>query len=155
MKSPKEIAQMAYEYNRDRGYMCSEAVVHALNDGLGLGLPAELLAASSSFGGGMGSGCACGALIGGEIVLGALKGRNTPAADAAGIRAAARQMHDFFRQTHKSTCCRILTKAGKDKERCAYLTRSVVEKVMQMTMGDIRPHNGSENHDCMAPVRHD
>ena len=51
MKTVEEIARMAYEYNHDRGYMCSESVVHAMNDGLGLGLPAELLAASSSFGG--------------------------------------------------------------------------------------------------------
>ena len=56
MKTVEEIARMAYEYNHDRGYMCSESVVHAMNDGLGLDLPAELLAASSSFGGGMSSG---------------------------------------------------------------------------------------------------
>lgn len=123
---------MAYEYNHDRGYMCSEAVVHAMNDGMELGLPDELLAASSSFGGGMSSGCACGALVGGQIVLGALKGRRSPDVGAAEIRAAARELHDFFKTNNKTTCCRVLTRGGKDRERCASLTRSVVEKVSEM-----------------------
>ncbi|MDE6483137.1 MAG: C-GCAxxG-C-C family protein [Rikenellaceae bacterium] len=136
MKTVEEIARMAYEYNHDRGYMCSEAVVHAMNDGMELGLPDELLAASSSFGGGMSSGCACGALVGGQIVLGALKGRTSPAEGAAGVRASARELHDFFKETNKSTCCRVLTRGGKDRERCASLTRSVVEKVSQMVAAD-------------------
>ena len=34
MKTVEEIARMAYEYNHDRGYMCSESVVHAMNDGV-------------------------------------------------------------------------------------------------------------------------
>ncbi len=133
MKTVEEIARMAYEYNHDRGYMCSESVVHAMNDGLGLGLPAELLAASSSFGGGMSSGCAYGALVGGQIVLGALKGRTAPTEGAAVIRASAGELHDFFKTANKSTCCRVLTRGGKDRERCASLTRSVVEKVLEMT----------------------
>ncbi len=134
MKTVDEIARMAYEYNRSRGYMCSEAVVHAMNDGMELGLPGELLAASSSFGGGMSSGCACGALVGGQIVLGALKGRKSPA-DAATIRLAAKELHDFFKEANRSTCCRVLTRGGKDPERCAALTRSVVEKVSEMIKG--------------------
>lgn len=112
--------------------MCSEAVVHAINDALGLNMPRELLAASSSFGGGMSSGCVCGALVGGEIILGALLGREHPSMSAAEISKKAAALHDYFKEQNHSTCCRVLTRKGKDAKQCARFTECVAGKVIEM-----------------------
>lgn len=128
----EEIAQTAHDYLLLRGYSCSEAVVHALNDTIRLNLPSELLASSSAFGGGMASGCACGALTGGNIILGALLGRTSPEADASKIRSAAAELHRRFKEAHGTTCCRALTRKGKNREQCAHLTRCTVSDILEI-----------------------
>ena len=100
-----------------QGYSCSESVVQeAIDKGL---VPDSLLSCATSFSGGMGSGCLCGAIAGSQLVLGYLYGRNNKSGNDMLAREKARKFIEEFRKNHKATCCRVLT-AGLDmasKER--------------------------------------
>ncbi len=118
-----KLAQMAADNFLNKGYSCSESIVQAAID-LNI-VPKELLSVATSFSGGMGSGCLCGAIAGSQIVLGYLfgKGKTNTA------RALAREFIEEFKKTHKATCCRVLT-AGLDfhsperKKHCVNMVES-------------------------------
>ena len=58
----------------NNGYSCSESILmEAIDDGI---VPQELLPIATSFSGGMGAGCLCGAIAGAQIILGYLYGKN-------------------------------------------------------------------------------
>ena len=92
----------------NQGYSCSESIVmDAIEKGL---VPKELLPVATSFSGGMGSGCLCGAIAGSQIVLGYLFGRDNQAGNDVQARMTAREFISEFTKTHKATCCRVLTR---------------------------------------------
>ena len=73
----------------NNGYSCSESIImEAIEKGL---VPEELLSAATSFSGGMGSGCLCGAIAGSQIVLGYVLGRSN-------ARAAAKKFIEEFKK---------------------------------------------------------
>ena len=89
------------------GYSCSESIIKgAIDRGL---VPEELLPIATSFSGGMGSGCLCGAIAGSQIVLGYLFGKNNKNGNEVIARAKAKQFIEEFKKNHKATCCRVLT----------------------------------------------
>ena len=107
----------------NQGYSCCESIVkEAIEKGL---VPEELLPVATSFSGGMGSGCLCGAIAGSQIVLGWLYGRENKNGNEA--CAKAKQFIEEFKKSHRATCCRALT-AGMDMaspERKAHCTNMV------------------------------
>ncbi len=109
----------------NQGYSCSESLImEAIEQGL---VPEELLSVATSFSGGMGSGCLCGAIAGSQMVLGWLYGKNNKNGNDAQARALAKQFIEEFKKNHKATCCRVLT-AGMDMaspERKAHCTNMV------------------------------
>ncbi len=109
----------------NQGYSCSESIImEAIEQGL---VPEELLSVATSFSGGMGSGCLCGAIAGSQMVLGWLYGKNNKNGNDAQARAFAKQFIEEFKKNHKATCCRVLT-AGMDMaspERKAHCTNMV------------------------------
>lgn len=109
----------------NQGYSCSESIVmEAIEKGL---VPKELLSVATSFSGGMGSGCLCGAIAGSQMVLGWLYGKNNAQGNDVKARILAKQFIEEFKKNHKATCCRVLT-AGMDMaspERKAHCTNMV------------------------------
>lgn len=109
----------------NQGYSCSESIVmEAIEKGL---VPQELLSVATSFSGGMGSGCLCGAIAGSQIVLGYLFGRENQAGNDVQARAIAKEFIAKFKDSHPATCCRVLTR-GMDMaspERKAHCTNMV------------------------------
>ena len=98
--------QMATD-NFKNGFSCSESIAKAAVD---LGLADEnLINIATSFSGGMGSGCLCGAIAGSQMVLGYLFGKNKSNI----ARALAKEFIEEFKKSHTATCCRVLT-AGFD-----------------------------------------
>lgn len=89
--------------NFKSGYSCSESVVKAAIDA-GL-VPSELLSCATSFSGGMGSGCLCGAVAGSQLVIGYIHGKGK----TEQARALAKEMVAKFKEAHKVTCCKALT----------------------------------------------
>jgi C_GCAxxG_C_C family probable redox protein len=109
---------------------CSEAVLVALNTGLGGGIPDDVairLASALPVGLG-GSGCVCGALSGAALAVGLFLGRSQPGSpDAMEALKAAGLVHERFKNMFGATCCRVLTKKVKGNsklhfEQCAGLT---------------------------------
>lgn len=102
-----------------QGYSCSESIAKAAVD---MGLADEsLISVATSFSGGMGSGCLCGAVAGSQMVIGLLHGKykdNT-------ARMLAKEFYQKITSIHKVTCCKVLTKDFKDfhsperKNHCA------------------------------------
>lgn len=109
----------------NQGYSCSESIImEAIEKGL---VPEEILSVATSFSGGMGSGCLCGAIAGSQMVIGYLFGRNNKSGNDVQARAMAKQFVSEFMKTHKATCCRVLTR-GMDMaspERKAHCTNMV------------------------------
>jgi C_GCAxxG_C_C family probable redox protein len=93
--------------------MCSEAVLSVLNQGLKGGLAPEIAVRITSglpegFGG---SGCTCGALSAGVLALGLFLGRNGPGIlNNKRVFTASKELHQRFKTSFGSTCCRVLTK---------------------------------------------
>ena len=109
----------------NQGYSCSESIVmEAIEKGL---VPKELLPVATSFSGGMGSGCLCGAIAGSQIVLGYLFGRENQAGNDVLARPAAKEFISEFTRTHKATCCRVLTRGMEmaSPERKAHCSNMV------------------------------
>ena len=129
-----KLAQIAVDNFLNKGYSCSESVVMAAIE-LNI-VPREILNIATSFSGGMGSGCLCGAIAGSQIIIGYLFGKEKTNT----ARTIAREFVEEFKKTHKATCCRVLS-AGFDfqsKERklhcsnmvqnCATILSNILER---------------------------
>jgi len=95
----------------DSGLSCSEAVVTAAEEKL-LGRAEgseELHRIASMFGGGMSSGCACGAVVGAQIVLGIIFGKTKGEKGCLNSKIAA-EFITIFKSEHKVTCCAVLSR---------------------------------------------
>ncbi len=138
MLDSKEMAQQAKTlartyYERDQ-LNCAESVLRALMEVFKGQCPPELLKLSSGFGRGMGAGCACGALVGSVMAVGALFGRTEPTGRCpkeTGVLSKA--VHDAFREHFGATCCRILHRGlpfgtPEQKASCATRTAEAAEQ---------------------------
>ena len=117
----------AVEYFTEQGYSCAESVMQsAIDKNI---VPKELLPVASSFSGGMGSGCLCGAIGASQCIIGYLFGKNNTNGNDYLARVKAREFIEKFKKNHKATCCRVLT-AGMDmasSERKAHCANMVDE----------------------------
>jgi len=109
----------------NNGYSCSESMIKwAIDEGL---VSEEILPVATSFSGGMGVGCLCGAVAGAQMVIGAQFGRENKAGNENLARAKAKELITKFMEQHGATCCRVLTR-GLDMgspERKAHCTNMV------------------------------
>lgn len=119
------------------GYNCAEATLKAFNELLEMGLPPGMEKIATGFGGGMGrAGCACGALVGGNMAIGLLLGRTSNTQDRMPAYTAAKELHHRFQEKFGSTCCRVLN-PGADfasddhKQRCLKYTGNSAGLVME------------------------
>lgn len=109
----------------NNGYSCSESMIKwAMDEGL---VPEELLPAATSFSGGMGSGCLCGAVAGAQMIIGSQFGRENKYGNETIARVKAKELIQRFMETHKATCCRVLTRGMEmgSPERKAHCTNMV------------------------------
>lgn len=93
------------------GYSCSESIVQAAADKGYISYDA--LAIATSFSGGMGVRCLCGAVAGAQMVIGAMFGRNNTR-DGKQARALAKQFYDKFTEKYKVACCKVLSAGFSD-----------------------------------------
>ena len=97
--------ELAVKYFME-GYSCSESMVQAAVDKGYIGQ--EALAIATSFSGGMGVRCLCGAVAGSQMVIGAMFGRNSKR-DGKKARALAKEFNEKFAQKYKVNCCKVLS----------------------------------------------
>lgn len=90
------------------GYSCSESIV---KEAIDLGLCDEsLLPVATSFSGGIGSGCLCGAVSGSEMVIGLIFGKNNKFGNESIAREKAKEFIAKFKEKYPATCCRVLSR---------------------------------------------
>lgn len=109
----------------NNGYSCSESMIKwAIDEGL---VSDELLSVATPFSGGMGSGCLCGAIAGAQIIIGSQFGRENKYGNELLARVKAKELIQRFMETHKATCCRVLTRGMEmgSPERKAHCTNMV------------------------------
>ncbi len=135
-----------------RQMLCAEAILSALNQGLGGGLTEDqAVAIAAPFCIGLGeSGCLCGALGGAQAAVGLLLGKDHTYRRRGEIRAATRRLHDQFKAAHGSACCRALTRKVKhDKaahfRQCAELTADGAEMAARLIL-ERRPELACGTH---------
>lgn len=139
-----KIRETAENYYRNGDFFCSEAIVKTIKDEFELPISDEIVAAASGFPIGIGgSGCTCGAVSGGVMALGLVFGRQV--AKDPKVRKTmelTKELHEKFRNNHKSLCCRILTKgldmgSGEHKEQCISFTGEVAEEVAKIIVREL------------------
>jgi C_GCAxxG_C_C family probable redox protein len=111
----EEIQENAYRYFVS-GYHCAESMARAIIESQSDAFNPESIKAASAFQGGIGK-CkqdACGALTGGVVALGVLKGRTDPAQDISGAVSMANQFRERFLEKFGSTNCAVLLKTVVD-----------------------------------------
>ena len=90
------------------GYSCSESIV---KEAIDLGLCDEsLLPVATSFSGGIGSGCLCGAISGSEMVIGLIFGKNNKFGNEPIAREKAKEFIAKFKEKYPENCCRVLSR---------------------------------------------
>lgn len=139
-----KIRETAENYYRNGDFFCSEAIVKTIKDEFELPISDEIVAAASGFPIGIGgSGCTCGAVSGGVMALGLVFGRQAPRdPKVRKTMELTKELHEKFRNNHKSLCCRILTKgldmgSGEHKEQCISFTGEVAEEVAKIIVREL------------------
>ncbi len=131
----ERIQSKAEAYYRNGEYYCSEAIVKTIKDEFGLDISDRIIAMASGFPVGIGTaGCTCGALTGGVMSLGLFFGRETGRDPRVGhAMQLSKELHDDFKRSYKSTCCRVLTRgmdmgAKEHLEQCVAITGYMAAK---------------------------
>ena len=133
----QESAQKAAAYYNE-GYYCSEAVLLTTLEMVNSTLPREVIKLATGFGGGLTSGCICGALSGAIMALGLTAGRTSPHCDWQFSERLSKEMHELFINKHRTTCCRVLLNriGGIDSPQrpahCANITADCAAWVMDL-----------------------
>ena len=148
---PKSVAlSMRYFQN---GLYCSEAILRGFNEAYDLGFPPEQYKISTPFGSGLGeSGCSCGAVTGAAMVLGLIAGRTHNYESERLSFTVVNELHNRFKQLHRSMCCRVLTKdvewnSAEHKFRCEELVlhaSEIAEDIIQKELKEYLPENGGK-----------
>lgn len=103
-----EARNAAGQYFKE-GYNCSESILRAMTDTLGISVDEQALRMTTGFGGGIGhAGCVCGALAASVMSLGLLKGRTDASQSRKEAYELSEEFHRRFQEKFGATCCRAL-----------------------------------------------
>ena len=131
---------------KTRQLWCSAAVLSVLNRSLGGDLPdAVAIRLGAGLGEGIGgSGCTCGALTGGVMAIGLFCGTaGTGLHRSHCARTLSHNLHDQFKHSYGSTCCRVLTRGlvqgtKAHFEQCAELSAAAAAMAAAFII-DVQP----------------
>lgn len=129
-----EIRKTAENYYANGDFYCSESIIKTLKDEFKPEVGDEVIALASGFPVGMGkAGCTCGAVVGAQMSLGLIFGRQkAKGKEVEKTMELSKEVHDIFRAQNKTLCCRILTKDMKlgskvHMEQCIRFTGDMAE----------------------------
>jgi len=136
----QKMREEAESYYLAGDFYCSETVLKVISEHFATELSDEIVSLASAFPHGVGgSGCICGALVGGTMALGMFFGRSVAKEDDKVRKAMAlsSELHDLFRKKLKVACCRVLTKnvthgSPEHKQQCARIAGRVTEETAKI-----------------------
>lgn len=140
MVRPPEEGVKHAEQCWSRTLNCAESVLRGVCFAQDIELTDQAKMMSTPFGGGIGrSEDVCGALVGGELAVGASFGRTGPEGDRLRSYESARRLRDAFQSSFGSTCCKVLNagdfKSPEHRARCGALvggaTRLAIEIIRE------------------------
>ena len=127
----------AVEYFNN-GYSCSESMIKwAIDEGL---VAENLLSVATPFSGGIGVGCICGAVAGAQMIIGDQYGRDKKYNNDVFARKLAKEFMNKFMETHKTCCCRVLTRgldmaSAERKSHCSNMVndcQNILESLIRI-----------------------
>lgn len=122
---PENVALEAEGLYRSGKMHCAEAVLAAVASNFLPSAGEDVVRMAAGFGHGSGSGCICGAVAGGSMAIGLVKG-----GERKRVMQLTRELHKWFKGEYGATCCKLITTKGNSG--CALLTGRVAEKVAQL-----------------------
>lgn len=129
-----KIRSTAENYYKNGDFYCSESIIKTLKDEFKPEVGDEVVALASGFPVGMGhAGCTCGAVVGSQMALGLIFGRQkAKGKEVEKTMELSKEIHDIFRKDNKTLCCRILTKDMKlgskvHMDQCVRFTGDMAE----------------------------
>lgn len=140
-----QIQALAEEKFRAGTFFCSESVVSVLNQYMDYPYSEEVVRLASSFPIGMGKAqCLCGAVSGGQMILGMAYGRTEGQPMDPKMFPVAKGLHDHVVKDYGATCCRVITRQwnGDDfasperKAHCIHITGDVARWVAERLIDD-------------------
>ena len=123
--SAEKIAEEAEGLYRSGKMNCAEAVLAAVTRNLMPEAGEEMVRMAAGFGGGSGSGCVCGAVVGGTMAFGLII-----ADDRKRVQRLTKELHRWFRDEYGATCCKVILQTHK--KVCYELTGKVAGKVVEL-----------------------
>lgn len=120
----EKVANEAEGFYRSGKMHCAEAVLAAVKNEFLPEAGDELVHLASGFGGGSGAGCICGAVAGGTMAIGLVVKDRKEAA------VLTKELHHWFKEQYRVTCCKALTANGK--KRCVELTATTAGRVAEV-----------------------
>jgi C_GCAxxG_C_C family probable redox protein len=121
----KMVASEAEGLYRSGKMHCAEAVLAAVLRHFMPEAGDDMLWPAAGFGGGSGSGCICGAVVGGTMAIGFIL-----AIDRNRVKRLTKELHRWFKDEYGATCCKTILKTHKNV--CYELTGKVAGKVAEM-----------------------
>ena len=127
------------------GNSCSESIILASADKGWC--DKSLLPLATPFSGGIGSGCLCGAVSGSLMVIGSLYGKENSYENPPIAKALAKEFMDKFKETHKATCCRVLSRgfefgSPERKQHCTNFVEFCFNTLEEILKGAKEKING-------------
>lgn len=120
-----------------QGNSCSESIImSAIEKGY---CSKDLISVATSFSGGIGSGCLCGAVSGSLMVIGSLFGKGNAHGNPVIAKQLAKEFLTQFKDSHIATCCRVLSKgfemgSPERKKHCCNFVEyceNLLEQILQ------------------------
>lgn len=136
----QKMRQKAESYYMAGDFYCSETVLKVIFENFETELSEDIVSLASAFPHGVGgSGCICGALVGGTMAIGMFFGRSVAKEDGKVKKAMelSNELHNLFKKKHRAACCRVLTKNIKHGspehiQQCARLAGEVTEETAKI-----------------------
>ncbi|WP_198420123.1 C-GCAxxG-C-C family protein [Geomonas ferrireducens] len=120
----EKVSTEAEGFYRSGKMHCAEAVLASVKNEFLPDAGDELVHLASGFGGGSGAGCICGAVAGGTMAIGLV------VQDRKLSAALTKELHHWFKEQYRVTCCKALTANGK--KRCVEFTANTAGKVAEL-----------------------
>lgn len=131
-----ELVRNDYMIRND--FNCAEAMLRAANEAYDLGLGEQALRVASPFGGGMGYEGSCGALTGGLMALGVLRGTAVAHQDPE-LGRLRDEFVQRFRERFGSVSCNEIKPVHRTPERGCSSAVEIAAEILEELLSDAGP----------------